>query len=116
MCARRIRTNCGGTGAGRVAVAARRLSECTSPSSVQSPPAGGKNRKLLEAHGSVIPPATTPPVVLAALQARVIARSTSCSLTGPRTGLLTGLHKEAPPEDVLRTCADGRAQGFRCRT
>jgi hypothetical protein len=34
-----------------------------------------KNRKLLEAHGIVIPPATTPPVVLAALQARVLAQT-----------------------------------------
>ncbi|MEU6323642.1 ISAzo13 family transposase [Streptomyces sp. NPDC047009] len=34
-----------------------------------------KNRKLFEAHGIVIPPATTPPVVLAALQARVLART-----------------------------------------
>lgn len=31
-----------------------------------------KSRKLLQAHGIVIPPATTPPVVLAALQARVL--------------------------------------------
>ncbi|MFF8322977.1 hypothetical protein ACF06V_38275 [Streptomyces bobili] len=35
-----------------------------------------KNRKLLEAHDIVIPPATTPPVVLAALQARVLAQTT----------------------------------------
>jgi hypothetical protein len=34
-----------------------------------------KNRKLLEAHGIAIPPATTPPVVLAALQARVLAQT-----------------------------------------
>lgn len=33
-----------------------------------------KNRKLIEAHGIAIPPATTPPVALAALQARVIAQ------------------------------------------
>ncbi|WSQ96894.1 transposase family protein [Streptomyces sp. NBC_01210] len=31
-----------------------------------------KNRKLFEGHGITIPPATTPPVVLAALQARVL--------------------------------------------
>jgi len=34
-----------------------------------------KNRKLLEAHGIAIPPATTPPVALAALQARVLAQT-----------------------------------------
>lgn len=34
-----------------------------------------KNRKLLEAHGIVIPPATTPPAVLAALQARVLTQT-----------------------------------------
>ncbi|MEU6072003.1 ISAzo13 family transposase [Streptomyces sp. NPDC047082] len=34
-----------------------------------------KNRKLLEAHGIVIPPATTPPVALAALHARVLAKT-----------------------------------------
>ncbi len=34
-----------------------------------------KNRKLLEAHGIVIPPATTPPVALRALQARVLAQT-----------------------------------------
>jgi hypothetical protein len=34
-----------------------------------------KNRKLLEAHGIVIPPATTPPVVLAALRARVLTQT-----------------------------------------
>ncbi|WP_406326842.1 ISAzo13 family transposase [Streptomyces sp. NBC_00203] len=34
-----------------------------------------KNRKLLEAHGIVIPPATTPPVALAALQSRVLAQT-----------------------------------------
>ncbi|MGX1887883.1 ISAzo13 family transposase [Streptomyces sp. NPDC055287] len=34
-----------------------------------------KNRKLLEAHGIVIPPATTPRVVLAALHARVLSQS-----------------------------------------
>jgi hypothetical protein len=34
-----------------------------------------KNRRLLEAHGIVIPPATTPPVVLAALHARVLAQT-----------------------------------------
>lgn len=30
-----------------------------------------KNRRLLTSHGIVIPPATTPPAALAALQARV---------------------------------------------
>ncbi|MFJ6117947.1 ISAzo13 family transposase [Streptomyces sp. NPDC092129] len=34
-----------------------------------------KNRKLLEAHGIVIPSATTPPLVLAALQARVLTQT-----------------------------------------
>jgi hypothetical protein len=34
-----------------------------------------KNRKLLKAHGIVIQPATTPPVALAALQARVLAQT-----------------------------------------
>lgn len=34
-----------------------------------------KNRKLLEAHGIVISPATTPPGVLMAIQARVIAQT-----------------------------------------
>ncbi|MEU2358916.1 hypothetical protein ABZ599_39230 [Streptomyces misionensis] len=34
-----------------------------------------KNRKLLEAQGIVIPPAMTPPVVLAALHARVLAQT-----------------------------------------
>ncbi|MEU9154196.1 ISAzo13 family transposase [Streptomyces sp. NPDC048417] len=34
-----------------------------------------KNRKLLEAHGIVIQPATTPPVALLALQARVLAQT-----------------------------------------
>ncbi|MER5228326.1 ISAzo13 family transposase [Streptomyces flaveus] len=34
-----------------------------------------KNRKLLEAHGITIPPATTPPIVLAALKARVLAQT-----------------------------------------
>ncbi len=34
-----------------------------------------KNRKLLEAHGITIPPATTPPSVLAALKARVLAQT-----------------------------------------
>ncbi|MBC9731557.1 ISAzo13 family transposase [Streptomyces sp. TRM68367] len=34
-----------------------------------------KNRKLLEAHGIVIPPATTPPVALATLQARVLTQT-----------------------------------------
>ncbi len=32
-----------------------------------------KIRKLLEAHGINVPPATTPPAALATLQARVIA-------------------------------------------
>ncbi|WP_141758079.1 hypothetical protein [Streptomyces sp. LUP47B] len=36
-----------------------------------------KNRKLLEAHGITLPPATTPPIVLAALKARVLARPAS---------------------------------------
>lgn len=34
-----------------------------------------KNRKLLEAHGIVIPPATTPPIALAALRARVLTQT-----------------------------------------
>jgi hypothetical protein len=34
-----------------------------------------KNRKLFEGHSITIPPATTPPVVLAALQARVLAQT-----------------------------------------
>ncbi|WP_328432711.1 ISAzo13 family transposase [Streptomyces sp. NBC_00453] len=34
-----------------------------------------KNRKLLKAHGIAIPPATTPPAALAALQARVLAQT-----------------------------------------
>jgi hypothetical protein len=34
-----------------------------------------KIRKLLEAHGIVIPPATTPPAALASLQARGLARN-----------------------------------------
>lgn len=34
-----------------------------------------KNRRLLEAHGITIPPATTPPTALAALQARVQAQT-----------------------------------------
>ncbi len=34
-----------------------------------------KTRKLLEAHGIVIPPATTPPLVLAALQTRVLTQT-----------------------------------------
>lgn len=34
-----------------------------------------KNRRLLEAHGIAIPPATTPPAALAALQDRVQARA-----------------------------------------
>ncbi len=34
-----------------------------------------KNRKLFQGHGIVIPPATTPPAVLAALQARVHAQT-----------------------------------------
>jgi len=34
-----------------------------------------KNRRLLRAHGIVIPPATTPPVILAALHARVLAQT-----------------------------------------
>lgn len=34
-----------------------------------------KNRKLFESYGMVIPPATTPPVVLAALQARVLSQT-----------------------------------------
>jgi len=34
-----------------------------------------KTRKLLKAHGIVIPPATTPPVILTALQARVLAQT-----------------------------------------
>ncbi|MFE4823021.1 ISAzo13 family transposase [Streptomyces sp. NPDC056704] len=34
-----------------------------------------KNRKLLKAHGIVIPPATTPPAALAALQARVLTQT-----------------------------------------
>ncbi|GAA5063297.1 hypothetical protein GCM10023336_42490 [Streptomyces similanensis] len=36
-----------------------------------------KTRKLLEAHGIVIPPATTPPPVLAALQTRVLPKQAS---------------------------------------
>lgn len=34
-----------------------------------------KIRKLLEAHGIVIPPATTPPAALAPLKARILAQS-----------------------------------------
>jgi hypothetical protein len=34
-----------------------------------------KNRRLLEAHGIVIPPATTPPILLATLHARVLAET-----------------------------------------
>ncbi|WLQ39901.1 ISAzo13 family transposase [Streptomyces laculatispora] len=34
-----------------------------------------KNRKLLKAHGIVIPPATTPPLALTALQARVLTQT-----------------------------------------
>ncbi|MEU9214823.1 ISAzo13 family transposase, partial [Streptomyces sp. NPDC048415] len=34
-----------------------------------------KNRKLLEAYGIAIPPTATPPVALAALQARVLAQT-----------------------------------------
>ncbi|MGW3421576.1 ISAzo13 family transposase [Streptomyces phaeochromogenes] len=34
-----------------------------------------KNRRLLKAHGIVIPPATTPPVALAALHARVLTQT-----------------------------------------
>lgn len=34
-----------------------------------------RNRKLFEAQGIVISPATTPPVVLAALRARVLAQT-----------------------------------------
>lgn len=34
-----------------------------------------KNRRLLETHGITIPPATTPPTALAALQARVQAQA-----------------------------------------
>lgn len=34
-----------------------------------------KNRRLLRTHGTIIPPATTPPVALAALQARVQAQT-----------------------------------------
>jgi hypothetical protein len=34
-----------------------------------------KNRKLPKAHGIVIPPATTPPVALATLQARVLTQT-----------------------------------------
>ncbi|MET9519045.1 hypothetical protein [Streptomyces sp. NPDC002994] len=32
-----------------------------------------KNRRLIEAHGIAIPPATTPPAALSILQARVLA-------------------------------------------
>ncbi|MEU6875728.1 ISAzo13 family transposase [Streptomyces sp. NPDC046751] len=38
-----------------------------------------KTRRLLNAHGIIIPPATTPPDLLAALQARVLARSDETS-------------------------------------
>ena len=34
-----------------------------------------KNRRLLQAHGIVIPPAMTPPAALTALQARVLAQT-----------------------------------------
>lgn len=34
-----------------------------------------KNRRLFKAHGIVIPPATTPPVALAALHARVLTQT-----------------------------------------
>ncbi|MFE4874535.1 ISAzo13 family transposase, partial [Streptomyces sp. NPDC056682] len=34
-----------------------------------------KNRRLLKAHGIAIPPATNPPTVLSALQARVLAQT-----------------------------------------
>jgi len=38
-----------------------------------------KNRKLLKAHGIAIPPATTPPAALAALQSRVLAQTSEPS-------------------------------------
>ncbi|WP_338675291.1 hypothetical protein V1460_21655 [Streptomyces sp. SCSIO 30461] len=45
-----------------------------------------KIRKLLEAHGIAIPPATTPPAALTPLHARVLAQSSDPESKIKRTG------------------------------
>lgn len=41
----------------------------------RSAPHSSEEQELFESYGIVIPPATTPPVVLAALQARVLSQT-----------------------------------------
>ena len=59
----------------RVALAAEPLAVLFSSSRTAMHRTLLKNRRLLEAHGIVIPPATMPPVALAALHARVLTQT-----------------------------------------
>src|SRR5207249_6535038 len=59
----------------RVALAAEPLAVLFSSSRTAMHRTLLKNRKLLESHSVVIPPATTPPLLLAALQARILAQT-----------------------------------------